>query len=313
MSKFASCRLRDLRLNKGRKDMIKIGDVCPLFFRTLDYAFGVEGNYMQRFHSSDVILLQVLADGGEVVTGTLNDKARATSSSLFFPTYNHNDHVRLYYTVLTSLSDSVYTVTVDGIGESKPFCVCSSDALLEGTTLMRYSHKDNNSAFDNIFWIGDVQQFFEFRVEAGFKPGGFLPQVSNEQYRNQRQEIVELYAMPYEQWTLTCGSAEGVPYYVLGLINRILCLSDVEIGGRKYVRSESSVFEITQVLEDGKLVQGTIVLEPQENEVSGLGGTPEAASPSNVVSFRIDNPKDGQMLQYRDETSSFENVTTVEV
>lgn len=299
--------------NKGRKDMIKIGDVCPVFFNTLDYPFGVEGNYMQRFHSSDSILIQVLADNGETVSGTLNDKVNGTSSPISFSSYTHNASVRLYYSSLSSLSDSVYTLTINGIGESEPFCVSSSDALLEETSLIRYSHKDNNSAFDNIFWTGDVQQFFEFRLEAGFKPGGFLPQVENEQYRNQRQEIVELYAMPYEQWTLTVGNAEGVPYYVLGLINRILCLSDVEIGGRKYVRSESSVFEITQVLEDGRLVQGTIVLEPRVNNVAGMGGRPEEASPSNVVSFNIEHPKDGQMLQYQDDKSAFVNVTTVEV
>lgn len=293
--------------------MIKIGDVCPLFFNTLKYPFGVEGNYMQRFHSGDHILLQVLSDGGESVSGILTNKVTGLSSPISFSSYTHNENIRLYYATLSSLADSVYTVTVNGIGESNPFCVSSSDSLLEETSLIRYSHKDNNSAFDNIFWIGNTQQFFELRLEAGFKPGGFSPQVDNEQYRNQRQEIVELYAMPYDQWTLTCGNAEGVPYYVIGLVNRILCLSSVDIGGKKYVRSESSVFEITQVLEDGSMVQGTILLEPQKNEVSGMGGVPEEASSSSVVSFNINDAKDGQMLQYKDEKSAFVNVTTVEV
>lgn len=78
----------------------------------------------------------------------------------------------MHYAVITGLEDSVYSVTINGT-TSEPFIVCSSDSLLEETTLIRYSHKDNNSAFDNIFWIDDRQQVFEFRVEAGFKPNGY--------------------------------------------------------------------------------------------------------------------------------------------
>ena len=306
-------RLCFLLLNKVREDMVKIGDVCPLFFNTLKYPFGVSGNYVQRFHSSDLINIQVIANDGESVTGTLNNKVSDISSPLSFLTYDHNSDIRLYYTTISMLVDSVYTVTINGIGESEPFCICSSDLIFDETSLFEYSHKDNNSPFDNIFWIGNVQQFFRFRLEAGFKPNGFMPQVENEQYRNQHQEIVELYSMPYEKWTLTVGNAEGVPYYTLGLINRILCLSSVDIGGKKYVRSDNSVFEITQILEDGNLVQGTIVLEPQKNEISGIGGRPEEANPSSTLAFDINNPTDGQMLQYKGGKSAFVNVTTVEV
>ena len=122
--------------------------------------------------------------------------------------------------------------------------------------LFKYSNRDNNS-FDDIFWIDGTQQFFYLRVEGGFKPEGYLPQVSNEQYRNQRQEIIELYSMPYDQWQLTIGDAEGVPVWVLRMINRILSLSHVEVNGRLYVRSEASVPEKTQTLEGRPLFQAT--------------------------------------------------------
>lgn len=298
----------------GRKDMVKIGDVCPLFFDPPGKgAFGVEDDYIQKFHTDDIIRLQVLADGGESVAANLNDKVRGLSSPISFSTYIQTENVTLYYTSISLLADSVYTVSVDGVGESEPFCVSSSDSLLEDTTLIRYSHKDNNSAFDNLFWIEDAQQFFEFRVEAGIKPEGYMPQVSNEQYRNQFQEIVELYAVPYDQWQLTVGNASGVPVWFIRLINRILCLSHVEIGGNLYVRSEQSVPEKTQTLEDRPLFQATVLIEPLENEVSGIGGMPEPGSAQSVVGFAIENPKDGQMLQYQEDKDAFVNVTTVEV
>lgn len=275
-------------------------------------AFGVEGCYVQKFHVTDDILFQVLASPGDMVSGTLNDKAAGTSSAIVFSTYSQNDAQMLYYVSLSGLDDSVYTVTVEGIGESEPFEVCSSGDLLERTVLFRYSNRDNNS-FDNIFWIDETQQFFCLRVEGGFKPEGYLPQVSNEQYRNQRQEIVELYAMPYDQWQLTIGDAEGVPIWVLRLVNRLLCLSHVEIGGRLYVRSDASVPEKTQTLEERPLFQATLTLETQENEVAGMGGMPEQGSGQSLPGFVINNAKDGQMLQYDGGKSAFVNVTTVEV
>ena len=85
----------------------------------------------------------------------------------------------------------------------------------------------------------------------------------------------------------------------------------MEIGGRLWARSEQSVPEKVQVTEDSTLFQATVTLEPLENEVSGVGGVPEEATQSGVVAFSINNPKDGQLLQFSDDTSSFENVTTV--
>lgn len=298
---------------KDVKTMIKIGKVCPIFFDPPGkYPFGT-GCYIQKFHTSDHILLQVISDGGETVSGTLNDKVSETSSAISFSTYQQNEKVKVYYKDFTSLPESEYTVTVEGIGESEPFRIDSSDYTEGVTTLVRYSHKDNNSPFNNIFWIGDTQQFFQFRLEAGFKPSGFVAQVDNEQYRNQKQEIVELYSMPYEQWTLTIGDNVGVPVWFLRHMNNIMSLSHVEIGGRLYVRSDTAKPEQQQVIEDSSLCIATLLLEPRYNEVSGIGGMPEQASQSSVVSFHIENPKDGQMLQYSDDTSSFENVTTVEV
>lgn len=290
--------------------MVKIGDLCPLFFNPIKDRYSIESDYMQTFYATDNILVQVFAESTPSVV--LNNLSKDTSETLSLESYVHNGAVTMFYTTITGREDGVYSLSVEGL-ESEPFCITSDVSVLETTTLIRYSHKDNNSVFDNIFWIGDEQQIFEWRVEAGFKSQGYVPHVDNEQYRNQFQEIKELYSIPYDSFTLTFGNAGGVPYWFIRHLNRVLCVSSVEIDGKSWVRSESSVPEVTQVMEELPMFYATVILEPITNEVSGNGGMPEEGSSSSVVGFSIDNPSDGQMLQYSEDENAFVNVTTVGV
>ena len=75
------------------KTMITIGDVCPLFFNTLNYEYANEGSFRQCFDLSDGILLQVFCDGGETPSAYLNDKIKSSSSSISFKTYSVNEDV----------------------------------------------------------------------------------------------------------------------------------------------------------------------------------------------------------------------------
>lgn len=290
--------------------MIKIGDICPLFFSPVKDKYAIDVDYIQRFHTTDKILLQIFADDGEVASASLNDLIKGTSSNIQFQTYEVNASVMMYYVVFTSLPDSVYSITFER-KESEPFEVCSDSNILEETALVRYSHKDNNSAFDNIFWIGDTQQVFEWRVEAGFKPAGYSAKIDNEQYRNQRQEIEELYAVPYDSYVLTIGNSCGVPYWFGRHLNRILCVSMFDVNGERYVRSENSVPEISQVMEDSQMFFVTIALEPQENSIAGVGGAPEQASSASIVGFVVNNPKEGEMLKYKESEAAFINTSRI--
>lgn len=292
--------------------MVKVGDVCPLFFSPVKDKFGLDMDYIQKFHASDKIHIQVFTNASEKVSASLNNLAAGNSTPISLSTYNHNDNVVMHYAILRDLEDAVYTVTINE-DTSEPFIVCSSDDLLKETVLIRYSHKSNNSAFDNMFWVDDIQQVFNFRVEAGFKPGGYSPRIDNEQYRNQMQEIEELYAVPYDVYNLTIGNSIGVPYWFAKHINRILCLSMVEIDGTRYVRSESSVPEMTQVIEDSQLFHINMALELQNNDIAGIGGSPEAGSSASFPAFLIDHAKDGEMLQFSAEKAAFTNVDKVEV
>ena len=218
--------------------MISIGDVCPLFFKPLKYKYSNAGCFRQVFSLSDNILLQIFCDNGEIPLASLNDKIGNISSSIALLTYDVNESVKMYYASL-SPSEGIYTVTI-GDKECEEFCVCEN---IGDSILIEYSHKDNNSAFDNIFWIDDVQQMFQFRIIGGFKPDGVDLKVENEQFVNQKQEIIEMYSLPYKTFDFVFGTSRGVPYYIAEFINKLLCLSHVNIDGNLYVREGDSVPE----------------------------------------------------------------------
>lgn len=294
--------------------MVKVGDVCPLFFSPIKYEFGLDMDYIQKFHSSDKIHIQVFTNASEEVSVILNNNITKKSTPIPLLIYNHNDNNVVHYAILQNLEDGEYTVTINE-DTSEPFMVESSDILLRETTLIRYSHKNNNSGLDNIFWINDIQQIFNFRLEAGIKPSDYSAQVDNEQYRNQKQEIEELYAIPYDVYKLTIGDSKGVPYWFSRHINRILCLSMVEINGTKYVRSGSSTpdDEKETVNVDSQLFIYKVSIEPKNNDIAGIGGSPEAGSSASFPAFLIDHAKDGEMLQFSAEKAAFTNVDKVEV
>lgn len=288
------------------KTMITIGDVCPVSFNTLSYEFASMGSFRQCFDVSDGILLQVFCDDGEIPTAYLNDKLASTRSSVSFETYSVNDDVVMYYTYVYP-GEGVYTFTIDG-KESNEFEVCEN---AEGI-LIEYTHKDNNSVFDNIFWVGDEQLTFKMRVMGGFKPSGVTMEVDNEQFINQYQEIVELYSIPYTTRVFSIGDVNGVPYYIAELINRILCLSDVRIGGESYVREGNSKPEKVETLGRKELFLWSVTLRLKTRKISGIGGKVEESVTTSGASFMLKNPADGEVLVYNENESSFVNTNTLE-
>lgn len=291
--------------------MFKLADICPLSFNPIRDPFA-NLCYDQQFYTSDKILIQIIATSESSISGHINNHSEGTTSQIAFSTYQINDTKRMYYFTLSGLSDGVYSVVIDGIGESERFIISSDENILNNTSLIRCSHFDNNSSFDNIWWIGDAQQFIEFRIEAGFKPSGIAEKVDNEFFRDQFQSITHLYAVPYQTLTLSIGNASGVPYWVGSLINRMLCISVFEIAGVKYVRSEKSVPEPTQVQEGSQLFFFSQALELNENDIAGIGGKPQSADQSIGVAFSLDNLNDGDILRYSEDKNAFLNTDTID-
>lgn len=287
------------------KTMITIGDVCPLFFNTLKYEYANEGSFRQCFDLSDGILLQIFCDGGETPSAYLNDKIKSSSSSISFKTYSVNEDVVMFYTYMYP-GEGVYTVTINE-QESNEFEVCENSC----GALIEYTHKDNNTPFDNIFWVGDTNLSFKFRVPGGFKPSGVSIEVDNEQFSNQYQEIVELYSIPYTTRVFSMGDVNGLPYYIAELMNRILCLSDVKINGESFVREGNSKPEKVETIGRKELFIWSITLRQKLRHISGIGGKIEESYSASGVSFKLNKPEDGEVLVYDDNESSFVNSNTL--
>lgn len=285
--------------------MITIGDVCPLFFDTLKYEFANEGSFRQCFDTSDGILLQLFCDRGETPSAFLCDKIKFSKEEIDFKTYQVNDYVVMHYTYIYP-AEGVYSVIVEG-KESEDFEVCDN---AKGV-LIEYTHKDNNSVFDNIFWNGSAQFTFKMRVMGGFKPSGVNLEVDNEQFTNQRQEIVELYSVPYTTRTFYMGDVNGVPYYVAELLNKILCLSDVKIGGVNYVREGNAKPEKTETIGKKELFMWSMLLRPSGNPIAGIGGKTEESISASAVSFALSRPADGEVLVYDENENAFVNTNTL--
>lgn len=281
--------------------MISICDVCPLSFNTLKYEYANEGSFRQCFDTDDGILLQVFCDGGETPSVQLNDKISSTSSSISMNSYQVNDSVVMYYTTFYP-GEGVFSVTIEG-SESNEFEVCENSKGM----LIEYTHKDNNSPFDAIFWTGDNQLTFKLRIPGGFKPSGVSIEVDNEQFTTQYQSIVELYSTPYTTRTLSIGDVNGVPYYIAVLLNSILCLSSVRIDGVSYVREGNSKPEKVETIGRKELFLWSVNLRENKKHISGIGGKVEESVSASAVSFMIDAAKDGEVLVYDESESSFVN------
>lgn len=285
--------------------MIRIGDICPVYFNPLKYEYANKCSYRNCIDIEDGIQLQVFCDEGETPTATLNDKLNSTSTDIVFVSTKINEDITMYHAEVKPI-EGVYTITLEG-KESEDFEVCEN----AGGILIEYSHKDNNSVFDNIFWMNDSQIIFKMRIQGGFKPSGISLAVDNEQFVNQRQEIVELYSIPYTTRNLTIGGTEGVPYYIAEMINRVLCLSFVRIGGELYVREGNSVPEVAETIGKKDMFIYNVTLRPSTNNISGIGGQTEEPTTPTGVSFAIRNPNDGEVLVYSEGDNAFVNTNNL--
>lgn len=239
---------------------------------------GVHPLYLQRYSTHDHIIVQAIKeDSSSLTVKAINAVTGAVTS--FTPTSTSLADGRYVSTAdVVGLSDGIYNVRLTYKGtdyDSEEFEV--SDWRLDETILIEYTNSHNNTVFDNVFRQGGVPVVFRLRMQGGFKPGGFEPNVEVSTFRTQRQELRVLYSVPYAKHQLTVGTAAGVPVETVELLNNILSLDTIYIDGVRYCRSEGEVPQKTQVMAGAQLFQVTQLLEKQESlqdypgELYGLG------------------------------------------
>lgn len=226
-----------------------VSPFTPLFFNTRRKADGIDSDYIQTFAPTDRILLELL--GGSDMTANAKVLLEPSGEVLYeldFNKWDINSEARLLFTTI-SLAPGCYSVQIDGIGKSEPFIVTDDERILNGTTLIQYSMKDNRQRNDAVFFIDGMQYFFDFRVPGGFKDSNWSFSVESEQFVTPYSDISQLFGLESTQKRFTLGDSSGVPIWFGEMLNRILVCTHVYFDGVKYSRKESNVPELTVQLE----------------------------------------------------------------
>ena len=246
---------------------MKIGKCNPLSFRPsiMSDPNGLHPFYLQRFATADVIVLQAINDTSANVTVKAKNSVSGAQTS-FTPTkVQLPDGSYANTAEVSGLPEGIYTVTLSSGGSSytsNEFEVC--DDNLDETILIDYTYTGADGIrFGHYFDGGNI--VFHLRLQGGFKPGGYQPQVEVSTYRTQMQELRVLYSQPFAKYQLTVGTANGVPVETVELLNEILSLDTVTIAGLHYVRSDGEVPQKSQSMAASQLFQVTCILERQES------------------------------------------------
>ena len=151
----------------------------------------------------------------------------------------------------TTVSEGVYYLKVylPGYGGvtmhylSEPIYLKSKH---EETIEIYYKHDQND--FDCLFVspTRSYYRWFMLRIECGVKQDGFLPGGNYTMFQDMDLSPVLLNATPQDVYRFTFGDNIGIPNYMAGKINRLLCLCDVTIDGIYYERKEGATLEAQQ-------------------------------------------------------------------
>lgn len=225
-----------------------ISPFTPLFFidRKSD---GIKSKYTQVFSPKDQILLEVICDSSEETGDWIlyTEPGHILLEYIDYTYWSMNGDIDIRFAVL-SPSPGLYSVEIDG-KTSEIFRVTDNPLILDNTTLIQYSMKDNRQRNDGVFFIDGMQRFFDFRVPGGFKDSNWSFAVESEQFVTPSADIVQLYGLDSTQKKFTLGNSEGCPVWFAELLNRILCCTYVYFDGERYARKDASVPETTVLLE----------------------------------------------------------------
>ncbi len=225
-----------------------ISPFTPIFFidRKAD---GISSSYTQVFAPTDQILIQVISESYEEIGDWMlyAEPGHILVEYIDYSYWAMNGDVDINFAVL-SPSPGLYSLEIGG-KTSEVFRITEDPLILQKTTLIQYSMKDNRQRNDVVFFIDDMQRFFDFRVPGGFKDSNWAFAVDGEQFITPHSDIVQLYGLDSTQKKFTLGNSEGCPVWFAELLNRLLCCTYVYFDGERYARKDTAVPETTVLLD----------------------------------------------------------------
>lgn len=220
----------------------------PLFFSN-HKRDGIDSRYIQTFAPTDQILIELLCATNEEEGDweLYSEPNHILLTVIETSVWAINESTEVRFAVL-SPSAGYYSIKINGM-TSNVFRITNDPVILNNTTLIQYSMKDNRQRKDAVFFIDGMQRFFDFRVPGGFKDSNWSFAVEGEQFITDESDIVQLYGLDSTQKKFTLGNSDGCPVWFAELLNRLLCCTYVYFDGERYARKDTSVPETTVLLE----------------------------------------------------------------
>lgn len=248
---------------------LTIGNITPLAFRPITADPSAAAlRFTQRFGRYDHIIMQAVGDESQIVMARIYSLATGYSV-----VSNHctriplNDGRYMYTAIIPVLNEGFYYAAF-AVGStiylrSEEFEVTRLVENDPEWSLIEYGSYSNDTPMDATFVVNGARMNFLLRLPAGIKPAGWEGSVQTETYRTQRQELRVLYSAPFDKYTLTVGTAAGIPVEYVRLLNNILSCEYVYINGERYCRSEGSVPEKQLVMAGAQMFTASVLLEKQ--------------------------------------------------
>ena len=249
---------------------LRISQCSPLpFYPVTDDPTATALRFTQRFGRYDIIRLHAVGDVQtsvscrvyDAVTGSLV-AAEGTTRKAF------GNGTWLYRKGYVPLREGVFYMTLTGDGttiRSVDFEVTREVESDPDWVLFEYANSTNDTPMANetMFILNGAREVFKLRLPAGFKPQGYTPNVAQETWRTQTQELRQLYSVPFDKWTLTVGNASGVPVEYVRILNCVFSCDIVYINGERWCRSEGSVPDKALVMQGAQMFTVGIDIERQ--------------------------------------------------
>ena len=248
---------------------IKFMDTCPLFFGQGYIANEMQMmpnayRYVQTYAPADTVHVQFqYLETGRTLTFNVHDwdterilKTFTCIETNMSGTYIYDGWLKMtgisggvYFTVQ---SETSYTIanTITGSYDEYQMGIIDITNSLHTIGIQYY---DSENRFGTRFGAYSAENTFTFRVDGGFIPSGFTPKNDMSVFYDQNQSPSLTYSMPNATHRLVLGNDNGLPWYMVNLINTILGCDVTVIRGQQWVATE--VLKQTAIINNKQVVE----------------------------------------------------------
>lgn len=248
---------------------IKFMDTCPLFFGQGQIANEMQMlpnayRYVQTYAPADTVHVQFqYLQTGRTLTFNVHDwgterilKTFTCIETNMSGTYVYDGWLKMtgisggvYFTVQSETSYTIANTITGSYDEYKMGIIDIADSL----HTIGIEYYDSENRFGTRFGDYSAENTFTFRVDGGFIPSGFTPKNDMSVFYDQNQSPSLTYSMPNATHRLVLGNDNGLPWYIVNLINTILGCDVTVIRDQQWVATE--VLKQTAIINNKQVVE----------------------------------------------------------